>query len=123
MKDYLTPEPGFHLSRWRRHLKQQLFSRDTHCRVCGRGLVMGQGVDMHEAIISRAKTMGLPRKKRILIHSEFNCILLCHRCHMDHPPSREQMWQEQYELYGNALIEWYESISDLFKVPLGRFYG
>lgn len=119
-KNLLFPKKGMNISKWRRVLKEGLFDRDTHCRSCGRPM---SSADMHEAIISRAQFMGMKKAIRVLFFNELNCVLLHHKCHLQDPPSRQQSWEEQYAIYGDILIDWYEYARTLFKSNLERFDG
>ena len=101
---------GDDLTRWRPDLKQKLnwvFGnlRPRTCLACGKPF----GVwDMHEGILSRQDVRGWKKTKKLLIMSELNCIPLHHVCHMDHPPSREDVWHYQTQFYGwEALNYWY----------------
>lgn len=48
--------------------------RDKACRSCGDEFRAAP--HMHEGIISRAEVSGWPKRWRILIHCELNCVLL-----------------------------------------------
>ena len=106
----------------REKLKWRLLSRDVVCRGCGKGLVVGGNIHMHEGIISRREIMGLPEAKQKQFYNEYNCVLLCADCNLNHPPTRDKIWKSQYKLYGDKLIEWHKGVSSLFKVPIQRFY-
>lgn len=105
----------------RKQLKYKLLSRDVYCRGCGCGLVVDVNIHMHEGIISRREFMGIKKSLHMHFYNEFNCILLCRECNLFSPPPKEQIWEEQYKIYGQKLVEWYDFISTLFRVPIRRF--
>lgn len=76
---------------------------------------------MHEGIISRAQIMGMEKRKQILFFNEFNCVLLCGRCNIDNPPSREKIWKQQKQIYGGMIDEWYSECRAIFKSKLRSF--
>ena len=119
-KNLLFPPKGISISKWRRELKTGLLWRDTYC-YCGKPLVRGVNIDMHEGLISRAEIMGCPKELRLMMYNELNCVLICHDCNVGGPPSRKQVWREQHERYGEELEKWYSSLQELLKHNLRRF--
>ena len=106
---------------WRQNLKYYLAGRDRHCRSCGRPFndIPKPGgripIHMHEGIFSRNLVTGWPKRWRILIHAETNCVLLCSDCNMSehgkHPPAPADVWREHCEMYGtDTMLEWYDSL-------------
>jgi len=98
------------LFHWRQLLKAYLLSdRDFECRGCGGDLQ--DGAHMHEGIFSRGKVEGWPKRWRILIHCELNCVLLCAQCNMGVPPQPLTIWKEHCDRYGaTTMLEWFDSL-------------
>lgn len=119
--DIMFPNAGSRVSEWRRELKYGLLWRDTSCRQCDGALVIGENIHMHEGIVSRAQIMGMPKKVRIMFYNEINCVLICAECNLNDPPSRQKIWTQQLAMYGDLLTRWYDSLANVFKVPLQRF--
>lgn len=78
--------------------------RPRLCLACGKPFSV---FDMHEGIVSRGDVQGWKRNKRHLIMVEVNCIPLHHDCNINHPPSRQAVWDYQVEYYGDAVRDWY----------------
>jgi len=112
-KGMLRPPMSGSQSRHRMELKEQLLERDTHCRGCGKPLVQPL-IHMHEGLISRGDVQGWPRKMRGQINVELNCVLLCPECNLGnathHSPSRERVFSEHLELYGEDVLRWLKSL-------------
>ena len=95
---------------WRRELKEKLdwvfgAIRPRICMVCHQPF---GAWDMHEGVVSRNDVRGWKKPLRLLIMSEVNCIPLHHACHMDRPPTREDVWAYQMCFYGEqVLYGWY----------------
>lgn len=81
----------------------------------------GVNIDMHEGLVSRAEMMGWPKDLKLMMYNEFNCVLICHDCNINHPPKRETVFKEMRERYGAEFVKWYESISGLTKGKLKGF--
>ena len=94
-----------------RDLKFYLLDRDSSCRSCGGSLII---CHLHEGLISKNDVAKWPKRWKILIRNELNCILLCGPCNLGrggHPPPRYQVWQEQCELYGKDIMRaWLSSL-------------
>lgn len=104
-------------ARARGALKVALLERDRVCLGCNESLI-GVIPHMHEGIISRAEVQGWPLAQRVLIYTEYNCVLLCPDCNLGlsgrHPPTRERVIEVQHHRYGLALALWLTSLP--FKV-------
>lgn len=91
-------------------------ARPRICLACGKPF----GVfDMHEGIVTREDVRGWKGKKKNLIMVEQNCIPLHHDCNVNHPPSRQAVWDYQVEYYGGAVRAWYYGLP--WKVVPRRF--
>ena len=102
------PNEGDPIGLVRAALKLELLDRDLVCRGCGEPFTSIP--HMHEGMISRGDVQGWPKDRRVLIFTEYNCILLCRDCNLSlngkWPPSRERIISEQHALYGPPLIDW-----------------
>jgi len=108
------------ISDWRKELKESLLWRDTYC-YCGKPLVRGVNIDMHEGLVSRGQMMGWPEELKLLTFNELNCILICHTCNIMNPPSRKRVWDDQQKRYGDELEKWYRSLCGLVKGKMQNF--
>jgi len=109
----MMPDMKVDFHEWRMGLKRHLMRRDKVCRSCGGPF--GNGIHMHEGIFSRVQVVGWPRKWRVLIHCELNCVLLHPNCNLGRhgmsPPPREQVWNEHCEMYGSdVMMSWVSSL-------------
>lgn len=101
------------LNNWRENVKRNVDYifyryRPRLCMVCGYPFSV---FDMHEGIVSRKDVQGWSKRNRHLIMTELNCIPLHHTCHLDSPPSRQDVWEYQKEFYGNAMLQlWYNEL-------------
>lgn len=118
--DDLDELASSYLQSWRRELKEKLdwvhgAIRPRLCMVCLRPF---GSWDMHEGIVTRNDVRGWKKPVRLLIMSEINCIPLHHECHMDRPPTREDVWAHQMQFYGEELMRaWYTRLPWKAGVP------
>lgn len=48
--------------------------------------------------------MGLPPKIKERFFNEYNCILICHDCNINNPPSRKEVWDYLEGIYGKERL-------------------
>jgi len=85
--------------------------RDQVCPLCG-----ASPTDMHEVILSRAEARGT-RIRRDLLFTRFNCVVLCHKCHMQYATiKRKQLLFYLVDAEGKEnIISWLNRIKNNFK--------
>jgi len=100
--DIADPEA---ISIWREFLKRQLLKDRPNICDCGCGelIYLGEGIDMHEGIITKGNTQGLPWQP--LIYHEYNSFLVRHEHHMNRPMLREHFFRLSCVRYGIDAIE------------------
>ena len=81
--------------------------------------------DMHEALVKRSDVQGWPDEKKILIFCEENCVILCHRCHMEYgQTSHMTEWFVDYrERQGYDLKAWLRTLPFVVTPKLGYVGG
>lgn len=82
--------------------------RGLKCQRCGEtsGLI-----DLAEGFVSRGDVQGWPVRKRDLIFHEYNCFLLCRKCHKEYGFDREWAWWQACNEYGQEEVRaWYEGL-------------
>jgi len=116
----LTSLSSQYLQIWRRDIKEKLdwvygAIRPRTCLVCGKPFT---NFDMHEGIVWRNDVQGWKKPTRLLIMTEVNCIPLHHTCHLQSPPTREQVWEYQKQFYSEELLYgWYTRLPWKIGVP------
>lgn len=65
--------------------------------------------DLHEAIISRQDVRGWDRKRKVLIHTPYNCIAICKEHHKN-IPRKEDVFERMVNEYGISVVEWFDSL-------------
>lgn len=96
---------------WREFLKKRLLrDRLMVCDCgCGERMCLGDGIDMHEGIITRSDTRGLPW--RPLIFHEYNCFLVRHDHHLDRPMVRRHFFDLACARYGSdEVLAWLNTL-------------
>ena len=107
------PAVGDDLYGHRMRLKMYLMrTSPLECPSCGEIPII---VHMHEGIISREETRGLDAEQKVLVHTPYNCILLCGSCNWGldgkAPPAREQVLEWKCAQYGEEEIaRWLRSL-------------
>jgi hypothetical protein len=79
--------------------------------------------DMHEGLIKKGDVQGWPELDRYLINHQLNCVVICHRCHMEHGQTSEMTeWFIEHKINHGYTIEqitaWIDSLP--FKVQTLR---
>jgi len=108
------PSVGTHMGAHRATLKLYLHALNKIC-LLGCGTKWGNVVPhMHEGVVSRRDVMGWPEPWRVLIHTPYNCTLLCPDCNLGlngkSPPSREKVFAWMLRLHGEDFLRWLESL-------------
>lgn len=84
-----------------------MFNEPHRCPSCNDLLKVPH---MHEGIISRGDVMGWPKERRVLIHTPYNCVLICADCNLagngKYPPSREAVFEFKVARYGDDVYRW-----------------
>lgn len=65
--------------------------------------------DLHEAIISRQDVRGWSSKRKVLIHTPYNCIAVCKEHHRL-IPDKEEVFKWMVDEYGFDVVEWFDSL-------------
>lgn len=109
------PEPGMSkadwlnkvLRPWRQEEKRRLIAEwGLACARCG-----AVGVDLDEAIITRAQMRGMPVWKMRLAYASCNLELVCAECNRNRAQDRDGAWQRACRRYGRTAVEnWYEGV-------------
>lgn len=91
-------------SAWREFLKKRLLRDRTMVCDCGCGekMRLSEGIDMHEGVISKNDTKGLPWQP--LIYHEYNCFLVKHDHHLNRPMVRKHFFDLSCVRYGTEKV-------------------
>ena len=114
---HLFPEEGDDFAAHRGRVKLWLLAHTSwECPGCGDWMGI---CHQHEGIISRSQVQGWPVERRVLIHTPYNCVLICPACNLGldgkSPPSRAVVLRIKVERFGEAEIAcWLRSLP--FKV-------
>jgi len=104
------PAQGGNIAEHRRELKVAMLRRDGFCLGCGTDEI--DRPEMHEGIVSRNDVRGWKAANKILIHSPYNCLILCSDCNQGlsgkTPPSRREVVLYMCLHYGYDVIRWLE---------------
>jgi len=105
------PKPGASIKgveSWRNTvLRPFVFQREAG--VCWVEECFFTATDLHEAIISRQDVRGWDTRRKVLIHTPFNCIAICKE-HHKWIPGKEEVLKWMVNEYGLSVLEWFDSL-------------
>lgn len=110
--DALFPREGTNITRHRRWLKLWLAAETmAACFVNELGIECNRrGTNMHEAI-RRSKAQGWHKRKRVLIFTPYNCVLLCDAHHETaDEPSMYEIADYMLAKHGVEYLQWLASL-------------